>query len=114
MGINRLEPDHPLLDEMDAIECLAFLIVSAGCLKDEPKDYGSMRLLAAARLLSEKIAPRASAKWKPFFDRLAAEIPDIQRERQQDPEKYYGFIEQCSAELTRMLLEHADRPKGSQ
>ncbi|MFN8452221.1 MAG: DUF6092 family protein [Anaerolineae bacterium] len=109
-----MDQSHTLLEEMDAIECIAFLLVSAGCLKDEPKDYGSMRLLAAARLLSEKIAPRASAEWKPFFDRLVTEIPDIQRVRQQDPEKYYGFIEQFSADLTRMLLERSDRPKDSQ
>lgn len=108
-----MEQTHTLLNEMDAIECIAFLIVSAGCLHDEPKDYGSMRLLAAVRLLSEKISPQASAEWKPFFERLVAEIPTIQRERQQNPEKYYGFIEQCSAELTKLLLEHEDQSQVS-
>lgn len=104
-----MKPTPTLLEEMDAIECIAFLIVSAGCLKDEPKDYGSMRLLAAAKLLSEKISPRASAEWKPFFEKLVAEIPEIQRERQKNPEKYYGFIEERSAELTKLLLETEGR-----
>ena len=93
-----------VLDELEAVECIAFLLVSAGCLKTEPKDYGPMRLLAAANWLSEKTLPRASNNWKPFMAKLVSEIPVIQRERQQDPDKYYAFIDECSAELARILL----------
>lgn len=93
-----------MLDEQDAIELIAFLLVSAGCLKAEPKDYGPMRLLAAAKLLSEKMLPQADERWQPFIQKLVDEIPQIQRERQRNPERYYAFIEECSAELTRKLL----------
>jgi hypothetical protein len=100
-----------VLSENEFFELFAFLITSASQLATEPKDYGPMRLTAAATRLGAFALPRVDQGLQVYLRAFLAEIPNWQRERRRNPEGYLSFLEDCSRRLAEELMRRD--PPGS-
>ena len=95
------------ISENSLLELVGFLITSARLLETEPRDYGPMRLMAAAARVCNMAAPEVSADLGQILARFAREIPEHQPDRLQQPEAYLKFMDDCSRDLARYLLERS-------
>jgi hypothetical protein len=93
-----------VLTEREFFALFAFLITSASQLVTEPKDYGPMRLIAAATRLGSFAQPRVHRELGDLLDPLLEDIPRWQRERQRNPEGYLQFLEDCARKLAAELV----------
>ncbi len=89
------------------LELVGFLVTSARLLETEPRDYGQMRLMAAAARVCEMAAPEVSEDLGQILARFAREIPEHQPLRLKQPEAYLHFMDECSRDLARYLIERS-------
>jgi len=78
-----------------------YIAASAEGLKDEPKDYGSLRLLEVLSRLAEL----AATEYKyPFLEKMAKEVKEKQSLLMTDKEVFYHF-------LSRLVVKFAEEAK---
>lgn len=97
-----------VITERQTVELLAFLTASARGLISEPKDYGPMRLLEAAKRLCLLVLPQARGQSRQFVTGLVESIDQTQSERRADPEKYAALMDECCRVVARELLRQEE------
>jgi len=75
-----------------------YILVSAEGLRDEPKDYGPLRLLEVLSRLAELMATKYN---DPFSKEVAEEVHRKQDLVMTNKEAFYQFIEQLVVKFTR-------------
>ncbi len=96
------------ISEKSILELVAFLLASARLLETEPRDYGQMRLMAAAARVCDMTADQVTPELGQILARFADAIPEHQPHRLREPEAYLAFIDDCCRELARYLQESAN------
>jgi hypothetical protein len=94
--------DALVLSEADALEVLAYLITAARTQLDEAAEYGPLRLMGAARILADRLSPRASASLSTLLSAVAA-LPPTATPRN-DREAYVARLDQLCVAVADCLL----------
>jgi uncharacterized protein DUF6092 len=103
-----------VLDESQALELLAFLITAARTQVDEASEYGSLRLLQAARRLGDAMRARASSATRD--DLLAKLDPSLETLLPgADRDAYLARLDElCRAVADRLVAYfELDAPRAS-
>lgn len=86
------------MNTSEVFDLCVYIVTSAQGLKDEPKDYGPIRLL---EVLS-RLADHASAETDdPFLREIAAEATTKLRLVMTDRDAFYAYLEQLVIRLVR-------------
>src|SRR3972149_7732650 len=88
-------PSDCALKDDEALEMLAYLVVSARTCAEEPPDYGSLRLITAAERMARLWRIRCSDETRALLEELIARIPQEATQRQADPAPFRGFLGAC-------------------
>jgi hypothetical protein len=112
-GRSMLEPmsahTEPGVTRDSALEVLAFLVTAARTQTEEAAEYGPMRLLMAARLLAQGMAPYAvdDPALRALVDEVAALEPV--RTPTRDREQYLASLDALCERVADTLLAHEGR-----
>ena len=92
-----------------ALEVLAFLVTAARTQTEEAAEYGPMRLLMAARLLAQGMAPHAGDE--PALSALVDEVAALEpvRTPTRDREQYLASLDALCEKVADALLAHEGR-----
>jgi hypothetical protein len=107
MGVLTKIPDKLVLSEAEAIELLAFLLSASRTQIDEPRIYGSMRLLTAAEKLRDLIQSRVSDPAR----KLLEDTTDLSLHAQinmLDIETYTKDIDELCGMAARFVVEQSE------
>ncbi|MCK4393715.1 hypothetical protein KAX17_12490 [Candidatus Bipolaricaulota bacterium] len=86
------------MNKDELFDLCAYIAVSAQGLKDEPKDYGPLRLLEVLR----RLAMLTAAEYRDAFLReIAEELNEKQDLVMTDKEAFYRFLEQLIIKITK-------------
>ena len=101
-----------VLNEDEALELVAFLVTAARTQVDEAQEYGSFRLLTAARKLADAIVDRVSPETRAFLTGALRRMPDL-AVRTADPIGYVSALDDVCPATGEHLAEHfgLDRAK---
>ena len=99
----------PVLPQESALEVLAFLVTAARTQTEEAAEYGPMRLLMAARLLAQGMAPYAGddASLRSLVDEVAALEPV--RTPTRDRDAYLASLDALCERVADTLLAQEGR-----
>ena len=104
-----------MLTEDAILELLAFLATSARLCVDEPKLYGTFRLVDAASRLIGCALQCDQLEDKQFLQQLKGEIDEKKMWLTSDQEGYYEFLDELTRKVARKLKERASAaPQVSQ
>ena len=98
-----------MLTEEDIFELLAFLITSARLCVDEPKLYGTFRLVDAASRLLGFALESDQLEDKQSLQQLKDEIDEKKFLMTTDQEGYVQFLDDLTRKVARGLKERAGR-----
>jgi hypothetical protein len=100
---------EPGVTRDSALEVLAFLVTAARTQTEEAAEYGPMRLLMAARLLAQGMAPYAvdDPALRALVDEVAALEPV--RTPTRDREQYLASLDALCERVADTLLAHEGR-----
>jgi Family of unknown function (DUF6092) len=101
--------DALVLSESDALDVLAYLITAARTQLDEAAEYGPLRLLGAARLLAQRLAPRASAPTATLLSAVDAFAPTATPRADRDA--YVARLDQLCVAVADCLLAAQREPQ---
>ena len=96
-----------VLDEVDGVELLAYLVTAARTQVDEAAEYAPMRLLTAAGRLAEMAEPNASSGLRPLLRDIRQGCSETAVQAG-DPA---GYVERLDA-LCRTVAEYLVRSLG--
>lgn len=82
----------------EVFDLCAYIAASAEGLKDEPKDYGPLRLL---EVLARLASCAAAAYEDPFLKEVAAEVDAKQNLVMSDRHAFYHYLGQLVVKFTR-------------
>jgi len=101
-----------VLNEDEALELVAFLVTAARTQVDEAAEYGSLRLLTAARRLADTIVDRVSSETRAFLTGPLKQMPDL-AVRTADPAGYVNALDGVCRAMGEHLVAHfgLDRTK---
>jgi len=94
-----------VLSEDEALELVAFLLTAARTQVDEAAEYGSLRLLTAARRLADAITDRVSPETRAFLTGPLREMPDL-AVRTADPVGYVAALDGVCRAVGQHLAAH--------
>src|SRR4030095_879924 len=94
-----------VMTEDEALELLAFLVPAARTQVDEAPEYAPMRLLTAARRLSEAIMKRVPLATQQVLSEPMAQIAAVESTTV-DPDVYREKLDTLCAALSRHLVAH--------
>jgi hypothetical protein len=107
MGVMTKVPDKLVLSEAEAIELLAFLLSSARTQVDEPRIYGSMRLLTAAENLRDLIQSRVSSSTGALLEGTT-ELSLHAQVNMLDAETYTKDLDELCRMVAKFVIEQSD------
>lgn len=90
------------MDKKELFELCSYMAASAEGLRNEPKDYGPLRLLEALVRLAELTA---SAYGDSFLREIAEEVREGQKLIVTDKEAFYRFLEQLVVKFAKEAKE---------
>jgi hypothetical protein len=93
--------------EDDVFELLAFLATSARLCVDEPKLYGTFRLVDGASRLLGFVLKSDQLEDKQTLQQLKDEIDEKKSLLTTDQEAYFGFLDDLTRKVARELKERA-------
>jgi hypothetical protein len=96
-----------MLTEEDVFELLAFLATSASLCVDEPKLYGTFRLVDAASRLLGFVLESDQLEDKQSLQQLKDEIDEKKFLMTTDQEGYVQFLDDLTRKVARGLKERA-------
>jgi hypothetical protein len=101
--------NEPGVSRESALELLAFLVTAARTQTEEAAEYAPMRLLMAARLLAEGMAPHAGDE--PALRALVDEVADLEpvRTPTRDREQYLASLDALCERVADTLLAREGR-----
>jgi len=94
-----------VLNEDEALELVAFLVTAARTQVDEAHEYGSVRLLTAARKLADAIVERVSPETRAFLTGPLQQVPDL-AVRTADPVGYVTALDAACRAMGEHLATH--------
>ena len=94
-----------VLNEDEALELVAFLVTAARTQVDEAAEYGSLRLLTAARRLADTIVDRVSSETRAFLTGPLKQMPDL-AVRTADPAGYVSALDRVCRAMGEHLVAH--------
>src|SRR5262249_35068157 len=105
-------PVAMVLNEDEALELVAFLVTAARAQVDEAAEYGSLRLLTAARRLADPTVDRVSSETRAFLTGPLQQMPDL-AVRTADPAGYVTAFDAVCRAMGEHLVAHfgLDRAK---
>ncbi|MGQ9478342.1 MAG: DUF6092 family protein [Candidatus Bipolaricaulia bacterium] len=86
------------MDRDKLFDLCAYIVASAAGLKDEPKDYGPLRLLEVLNRLATLAAEEYGDT---FLERVAEEVDKGEELLQKDQEGFYHFLEELVRRFAR-------------
>src|SRR5215469_6683654 len=92
-----------VLTEDEALELVAFLVTAARTQLDEAAEYGPLRLLTAARRLSDFIIERVSPETRALLAGPLGQIPDM-AVRTADPAGYTAALDSVCRSVAQHLV----------
>jgi hypothetical protein len=103
------DAERPALSRADALEVLAFLVTAARTQTEEAAEYAPMRLLMAARLLAQRMAPyvEGDGAARALVDEVAALEPV--RTPTRDRESYLASLDALCERVADTLLAQEGR-----
>ena len=101
-----------VLNEDEALELVAFLVTAARTQVDEAAEYGSLRLMTAARKLADAVVDRVSPETRAFLTGPLQRLPDL-AVRTADPVGYVQALDHVCRATGEHLAAHFGlaRPK---
>ena len=96
-----------MVTEDDVLELLAFLVTSARLCVDEPKLYGTFRLVDAASRLLGFVLKSDQLDDKRFLQQLKGEIDEKKMWLVSDQKGYLKFLDDLTRKVARELKERA-------
>jgi Family of unknown function (DUF6092) len=101
--------ETPCVTRDVALEVLAFLVTAARTQTEEAAEYGPMRLLMAARLLAQGMAPHAGDETA--LRALVAEVAALEpvRTPTREREQYLASLDALGEKVADALLAHEGR-----
>ena len=96
-----------MLTEDDVFELLAFLATSARLCVDEPKLYGTFRLVDGASRLLGFVLKSDQSEDKQFLQQLKDEIDEKKLLLTTDQKAYLNFLDDLTRKVARELKERA-------
>jgi hypothetical protein len=94
-----------VLNEDEALDLVAFLVTAARTQVDEAAEYGSLRLLTAARKLADAITDRVSPETRAFLTGPLRQMPDL-AVRTTDPAGYVSALDGVCRAMGEHLVAH--------
>lgn len=94
-----------MITEDDVFELLAFLVTSARLCVDEPKLYGTFRLLDAASRLIGFVFESEQLEDKQSLQQLKDEIDEKKFLMTTDQEEYVKFLDDLTRKVARELKQ---------
>lgn len=98
------------MDRDELFNLCAYIAASAEGLKDEPKDYGPLRLLEVLRRLARLTAAEYEDA---FLKKIAKEVREGQRLVMRDKAAFYCFLQQLVVQFAKESKRRGIKTKES-